>query len=139
MAAGGTDALLLTCMDYRLIDVVERYMSGRGMRNRYDHIILAGASLGAVTDKFPAWNRTFWEHVDVAIQLHKVSTVILMDHRDCGAYKVILGPEHATEAKLENTHAKELRKLKGMVQEKYPTLKVETLFMTLDGSVETVT
>jgi hypothetical protein len=26
-AAGGTDALLLSCMDYRLMDEVEQYMS----------------------------------------------------------------------------------------------------------------
>ena len=139
MAAGGTDALLLTCMDYRLIDDVERYMNGRGLRDRYDHIILAGASLGAVTDKFPAWNQTFWEHLDIAIQLHKINSVIILDHRDCGAYKVILGPEHAQEAKLElDTHATQLRKLKGIVQEKHPPLKVETLLMDLQGKVETV-
>lgn len=59
-AAGGTEALLLSCMDYRLVDEIERYMSGRGLRDKYDHIVLAGASLGAVTDKFPAWNTTFW-------------------------------------------------------------------------------
>src|SRR5919108_5706736 len=71
-AAGQTDALLLSCMDYRLVDDITRYMDGRGMANKYDHIILAGASLGAVTSKFPAWNQTFWEHLDVAIQLHHI-------------------------------------------------------------------
>ena len=46
-AAGGTDVLLLSCMDYRLVDETERYMSGRGLRDKYDHVILAGAALGA--------------------------------------------------------------------------------------------
>ena len=40
-------------MDYRLMDDIERYMSGRGLRDKYDHIVLAGASLGAITDKYP--------------------------------------------------------------------------------------
>jgi hypothetical protein len=48
-AAGGTEALLLSCMDYRLMDKVEQYMSQRGLRNQYDHVILAGAALGAIT------------------------------------------------------------------------------------------
>src|SRR5205823_13085242 len=44
-----TEALLLSCMDYRLTDQTTRYMSGRGLRDKYDHIILAGAALGALT------------------------------------------------------------------------------------------
>jgi len=138
-AAGATDALLLSCMDFRLMDDVERYMSGRGLRDKYDHVILAGASLGAVTDKYPAWNQTFWEHLDIAISLHNIHTVIVMDHRDCGAYKVILGAEHAKDPKVErDTHAAHLKKLKGLVNAKHPKLKVEMLLMALDGTVESI-
>ncbi len=138
-AAGGTDALLLSCMDFRLLDEIERYMSGRGLRDKYDHVILAGASLGAITEKYPAWNQTFWEHLDIAIKLHNIREVIVMDHRDCGAYKVILGAEHTKDANVErNTHATHLKKLKNMIKEKYPQLEVETLLMALDGKVEEV-
>jgi carbonic anhydrase len=136
-SAGGTDVFLLSCMDYRLMDDIERYMSGRGLRDKYDHVILAGASLGAITDKFPAWNKTFWEHLDIAIKLHNIHTVMIMDHRDCGAYKVVLGEAHAKDPKTEkDTHSAQLKKLKGMISKKYPKLKVETLLMGLDGKVE---
>ncbi len=139
-AAGGTDALLLSCMDFRLMDDIERYMSARGLRDKYDHIVLAGASLGAVTDKFPAWNKTFWEHLDIAIKLHNIHTVMVMDHRDCGAYKVILGPDHARDAATETAaHAGQLKKLQGKLGEQYPKLKVEMLLMALDGKVEAIT
>lgn len=138
-AAGATDALLLSCMDFRLMDDIERYMSGRGLRDKYDHIVLAGASLGALTDKYPAWNKTFWEHLDISMKLHNIHTVIVMDHRDCGAYKVILGAEHAKEPRVEKeTHAAQLKKLKTRIMEKYPKLKVETLLMALDGKVELI-
>jgi hypothetical protein len=138
-AAGGTDALLLSCMDYRLMDNIEDYMSGRGMRDKYDHVVLAGASLGAVTDKYPAWNKTFWEHLDIAITLHSIHKVIVMDHRDCGAYKVILGPEHAKDPKVErDTHATQLAKIKTMIAAKHPKLEIELLLMSLDGKVEVV-
>jgi carbonic anhydrase len=139
-AAATTDALLLSCMDYRLMDDVERYMSGRGLRDKYDHVILAGASLGAVTDKYPAWNQTFWEHLDIAIKLHDIKTVIVMDHRDCGAYKVILGADSVKDAKTEkDTHAVRLKQLKSAVNKKHPTLAVETLIMSLDGKAEAIT
>jgi carbonic anhydrase len=138
-AASATDALLLTCMDFRLMDDIERYMAERGLRDRYDHIVLAGASLGAITDKYPAWNKTFWEHLDIAIQLHNIHRVIVMDHRDCGAYKVILGPEHAKDPALEkSTHAESLRKLRAMIHEKHAKLEIETLLMSLDGKVDVV-
>lgn len=136
-AAGKTDALLLSCMDYRLVDDIERYMAGRGLRDRYDHIILAGASLGASSDRFPAWNQTFWEHLDVAIKLHAIHTVILMDHRDCGAYKVILGEDAVKTSGLETTaHRSQLHGLRAEVLKRHPGLKVETLIMALDGKVE---
>jgi len=89
-SAHTTEALLLSCMDYRLIDDIVRYMDGRGLTNQYDHVILAGASLGVLNDQFKNWGKTFWDHLKVSIDLHHIKRVILMDHRDCGAYKVIL-------------------------------------------------
>ena len=139
VAAGGTDALLLSCMDYRLMDDVERSMSKRGMTDKYDHVVLAGAALGAITDKFPAWNKTFWDHLDIAIKLHNVHKVIVMDHRDCGAFKVILGEDFAKDpARETGVHTVQLQSLRSMVKAKYPKLDVELLLMSLDGSVETV-
>jgi carbonic anhydrase len=138
-AAGTTDVLLLSCMDFRLMDDVERYMRSRGLRDRYDHIVLAGASLGAVTDRYPHWGRTFWDHLGIALQLHQIHTVMLLDHRDCGAYKVILGPEHAATPTSEHAaHADALGRLRLQVLARQPALKVETLLMGVDGKVEEV-
>jgi carbonic anhydrase len=138
-AAGEVQALLLSCMDYRLVDKTGRYMAGRGLRNKYDHIILAGASLGALTEKYPAWNQTFWEHLSVAIDLHKIREVIVMDHRDCGAYKVILGEDLAKNPSRETeVHRTKLRELKRKISEKHPKLAVQLLLMSLDGKAEAI-
>jgi len=135
----GTEALLLTCMDYRLTDDVERYMSGRGMRDQYDQVILAGAALGATTDQRPAWGTTFWEHLDVAVQLHAIHNVIVMDHRDCGAFRVFLGEDFAKDrAKETAIHTEALLALAKQIHEKHPELGVELLLMDLDGKVEIV-
>jgi carbonic anhydrase len=139
LAGGHAEALLLSCMDYRLLDDIGRYMAGRGLTDNYDHVVLAGASLGVLQDKNLAWGRTFWEHVDVAISLHRIQKVIVMDHRDCGAYKVFLGPEASKDPQTEfATHAAKLRALRKAVKAKYPALEVELLLMSLDGSVEAV-
>jgi hypothetical protein len=138
-AAEGTDALLLNCMDYRLVDDVTHYMDGRGMSDKYDQVILAGASLGVASDKFPAWAETFWQHLDIAIQLHHVHQVIALDHRDCGAYKVALGQDFAKypEAELA-VHTQHLLQFRELVKLKQPALEVELLLMALDGSVEVI-
>lgn len=140
MADGAADVLLLSCMDYRLVDETERYMASRGLRDKFDYVILAGASIGVVTDKYPAWKQTFWEHVDVAVQLHGIHKIIILDHRDCGAYKVITGEDLGkTPAKETTVHAAQLRALRRQIKAKHPKLDVELLLMSLDGKVETVT
>ena len=138
-AAGKTEALLLSCMDYRLIDEIDRYMTSRGLRDKYDHIILAGASLGAITEKYPAWSKTFWGHLDVAIQLHHIHIVIVMDHRDRGAYKVILEKDFYQDPVKETAiHSEKLNELRRQIKAKYHKLEVELLLMDLDGKVENI-
>jgi carbonic anhydrase len=143
-AAGHTDVLLLNCMDYRLVGQTRRYMVGRGLGDKkYDHIVLAGAALGAVTDKFPEWNKTFWDELGLAIDLHHVHKVMILDHRDCGAYKEILGKDFA-KFPVEETrvHAEQLRTLRDKINEKYsqhtPKLEVELLLMNLAGKVQEI-
>jgi len=138
-AAAETDALLLNCIDFRLTDDVTRYMEARGLAKKYDQLVLAGASIAAVNDKFPAWGQTFWEHLEVAIELHRIHKVILIDHRDCGAYKVILGPDFATDPPTETAvHAQYMAVLRDQIYARHPELGVELHLMALDGSVEDI-
>jgi carbonic anhydrase len=137
--AAETEILLLSCMDYRLVDEVTRYMDSRGLTNKYDQVILAGAALGATTEKYPAWGQTFWEHLDVAMTLHKIKKVMVINHRDCGAFKVILGKDLAKDPTAETAiHAEVLQRLSGAIRQKHPNLEVELLLMALDGKVETI-
>ena len=139
-ASGHVDWLLLTCMDYRLLGDVAAYMDGRGLRKGYDQVILAGASLGALTDKRPAWGRTFFEHLEVAIQLHKVKKVMVIDHKDCGAYRTFLGEEAVSTPEKElKAHEHYLRKLRAAIKQRHSDLEVELGLMSLDGKVQTIT
>jgi len=99
LAKGKADALVLTCIDYRFVHVIPQYMQEHYPSLSYDHTILAGASLGVFTGIYPAWASTFWEHLEVAIALHGIHTVIILDHRDCGAYREFEAlPEEPSEA-----------------------------------------
>lgn len=143
--AGGTDALLLTCMDYRLTGHTADYMQhDLHMAEKYDYVILAGASLGVNNTKYPNWGQTFWQHLDTAIALHSIHEVIVIDHRNCGAYKLLLGKDFPADAdaaqRKEETavHKQQLDALAKAIHEKHPKLGVETLLMSLDGSVEEI-
>jgi hypothetical protein len=102
-------ALVLTCMDFRFVDDIASLMSRLGYHNNYDLFTLAGASLGFAGSDTSAltgvgvsnnplfkdidgkWDRTFLDHIDLAIQLHKISEVIVVDHLECGCYKAYYG------------------------------------------------
>lgn len=44
--SGTADGLVLTCIDYRYLDEIPRYLHGQHPGGTFDHAILAGASLG---------------------------------------------------------------------------------------------
>lgn len=86
--------LLLSCMDLRLLDEVTKFMAHDGLVNRYDHVIMAGAALGALGANladYGHWRKTFQDHLEVAYKLHRIKDVYILEHRDCGAYVEFLG------------------------------------------------
>jgi carbonic anhydrase len=111
------DALLLTCMDFRFFLKIAEMMKGI----KYDHIILAGAALGVVV-KNPTcladkarWRDTFFDHLELAVALHKIKKVIVLEHRDCGAYgpkgfcELPANPGRDLERRVHEQKAEELR------------------------------
>lgn len=138
-AGGSAEALVLSCMDYRLADDVHRFMDSLGMTGHYDHVVLAGASAGVVHPAFEHWHATFWDHLKVAIDLHHVHKVIVIDHRDCGAYKLALGPEHAADPEVEmGEHSRMIAALTARIRSRFEALEVEGYLMALDGSAERI-
>lgn len=142
---GKAQALLLSCMDYRLIDDTTQYMQNeRHLLNNYDYVILAGASLGVNNRTYRNWGTTFWQHLDTAIALHSINEVIVIDHRNCGAYKVLLGrdfpPDPTEEQRREETrvHKRQLDRLANAIHRRHAYLDVTSLLMNLDGSVEEI-
>src|SRR5471032_3425943 len=57
--AATVTALAITCIDYRLVDDAVRFFDGKHLTKDYDQVSLAGASLAAVSDKFPSANAAF--------------------------------------------------------------------------------
>jgi hypothetical protein len=88
------NVLLLSCMDARLIDELDAMMSRDNLDNCYDHVVLAGASLGALQETYPGWRCTFFDHLKLAIRLHNVKDIYIVEHRNCGAYREFLEKDY---------------------------------------------
>ncbi|MGQ0741921.1 MAG: carbonic anhydrase [Alphaproteobacteria bacterium] len=139
-AAGHAEALAISCMDYRLVDETVKFFDDTlHLENEYDHVGLAGAALAAVSPKFPSSNAAFWDHVQIAKDLHHIKKVIVLDHRDCGAYKVAFGKDFASERAAETAqHKQVMMQLKTALGQKQPSLSSEYYLMALDGKAERI-
>jgi carbonic anhydrase len=138
-AAGHAEALVLTCMDYRLVDDSVRFFDGLHLTNEYDQVSLAGASLAAVSPKFPSSNTAFWDHVQIAKTLHHIKKVIVLDHRDCGAYKVAFGEKFADEHSAEtDQHKSVMVEFRAALAKRHSDLESEYYLLALDGKAEKI-
>lgn len=96
------NVLLISCMDLRLLDNIVHFMEHDNLTNRYDQFIMAGCSIGALfetvgdkdelqnIEKYYSWKDGLLHHLDLAIQLHDVKDIYILEHRNCGAYKAFL-------------------------------------------------
>lgn len=143
-------SLILTCMDYRtmddivtLLDDLNRPCRAEGgsatvcgsdlKPNSYDHLVLAGGALGAQVPSRPHWRQTLFDHLEIALdQLHSaIDTVYLIDHKECGAYKM-LASDH------DNVHDRMMTTLAQDIQKRFPNVHVRTrLLVPTDAPKET--
>jgi carbonic anhydrase len=137
--AATVTALAITCIDYRLVDDAVRFFDGKHLTNDYDQVSLAGASLAGVSDKFPSSNAAFWDHIGIAKQLHHIKEVIVLDHRDCGAFKVAFGDDYKGQGAAETAqHKTVMEQVKAKLATTNPDLTAQFYLMALDGQADRV-
>jgi nucleoid-associated protein YejK len=88
-------------MDLRLTDNLVDFLHFDNLHNRFDHFTLAGTSLLCTElkkdffkegkyEKYAHWKQALKDHLALAIQLHKIEDVYIIEHEDCGAYSNLL-------------------------------------------------
>jgi carbonic anhydrase len=138
-AEGRYEAMLLSCIDPRMVVPVYQYMGRRGLTGSYSQFVIAGAAVAVVAPKFAGWHETFWQNLAASIELHRITRVIAIDHRDCGAVKLAYGAQSiATPVAETATHKRVLGEFRKALAQRYPQLAAETGLMALDGSFETL-
>ena len=127
-------ALVLTCMDFRFVNDTVQFLN-KEYKDAYNKFSLAGSSLGYNQNTFPEWSVTFDKHIELAKDLHDIDEIIVVDHMDCGAYRILYDNPSMSKEEEYDLHRKNLDKFKAIMNKNHPSLKVSTLLVDTDGSV----
>ena len=136
-AAEKPTVFLLSCMDYRYAHRIVNIMDNQGLLRKYDVFALGGAAAGA--NEIGEWGDVFVEHIKVARSIgHLIDHIVILEHRDCGAYKKFFGldwaevtppveeAKHLEQVKILSTH------LRHVFQEEIPDLKIDSFLLARD-------
>ena len=114
------DALVVHCMDYRLQKFLQPWITVRFGYDNFDIVSLAGS----VHDY-----EMVLKYVQLAVQIHSIKIVCLINHEDCRAY----GREGTYKR-----HKQNLLDTAFKIHALFPDLNVETFYLHLDGIFEPI-
>ena len=106
-------AMVLSCIDPRFQPKVFNYLKKKNLTGKYSSFTIAGGSIGVTAKKFKKWHSTFWENLATSIKLHNISNLIVINHNDCGAAKIVNGNNKfstSIENKIHNQSFKIIKK-----------------------------
>ena len=128
--------MVLSCIDPRFQSIVYNYLKKKKLNGNYSSFTIAGSAIGVTAPKFRKWHKTFWDNLETSIQLHKIKKLIVINHRDCGAAKIINGKKTFDNFHETKIHISSFNKIKKRFKNKYPKLNIETILISLNKSVE---
>jgi carbonic anhydrase len=114
------DALVVHCMDYRLQKFLQPWITVRFGVDNFDIVSLAGG----VHDY-----EMVLKYVQLAVKIHSIETVCLINHEDCRAYG-----RDGTYKRHKRDLTDTLVKIKAL----FPYLRTETFYLHLSGTFEAI-
>jgi carbonic anhydrase len=123
------EAMVLSCIDPRFQAKVFNHLKRKKLTGKYSAFTIAGAAIGVTHKKFKKWHSTFWDNLETSIKLHKISKLIVLNHKDCGAAKIANKKKQFNSLIENKIHKESFINLKKRLKKKHPNLKVS--FKTL--------
>ncbi len=113
-------AIIVTCIDYRLQEEIEDWIDKNFQPDTFDRASIAGASKDL---------KMLLDQVKIARDLHKIREAVLINHQDCGAY----GKEGTYEK-----HIHDLIHARTKINEAFPKLEIRLYYLHLNGAFEEI-
>ena len=114
------EGIVVTCIDFRLQEAINNWISQNFVPKTFDRVALGGGVKNL---------EVTLGQIDIAVKLHQIKKVVLVNHEDCGAYG---------EVGTHEKHVEDLKAAKDKVKKIYPNLEVEAYYLHLDGTFELI-
>ena len=128
-------AMVLSCIDPRFQKPVYNYLKKEKLNGRYSSFTIAGAAIGVTFSKFKKWHKAFWDNIETSIKLHQIKKLIVINHRDCGAAKIVNGNKKFNSSIENKIHKTSFAKLKRKLKKKFPKIKVYFKVLSLKNAL----
>jgi len=125
------EAMVLSCMDPRFQPKVFKYLKAKKLIGKYSSFTIAGAAIGVTHKKFKKWHSTFIDNLSTSIKLHKINKLIVINHKDCGAAKIVNGKKKFTSIIENKIHKDSFKVIKKTLNKKFPNLKIYFKILSL--------
>ena len=123
--------MVLSCMDPRFQKPVHKYLDKKKLARKFSAFTIAGGSIGVTSEKFKKWHSTFFDNLSTSIKLHKIHKLIVINHKDCGAAKIVNGKKKFNSVVENRIHKESFKKIKKVINKKFPNLKVGFKILSL--------
>ena len=124
-------AMVLSCIDPRFQPKVFNYLKKKNLTGKYSSFTIAGGSIGVTAKKFKKWHSTFWENLATSIKLHNISNLIVINHNDCGAAKIVNGNNKFSTSIENKIHNQSFKIIKRKLKKKNTSIKVSFKIMKI--------
>lgn len=114
------NAIIITCIDFRLQEYINDWIFENFQVGTFDRVALGGGVKNL---------EVILNQCEIAKNLHHIKKVVLINHEDCGAY----GADGTYEK-----HKADLYEAKVQINKLHPELEVETYYLHLDGTFEKI-
>ena len=125
------EAMVLSCMDPRFQPKVYKYLKAKKLTGKYSAFTIAGGAIGVTHKKFKKWHSTFIDNLSTSIKLHKIKKIIVINHKDCGAAKIVNGKKKFNSIIENKIHKESFKKIKKILNNRFPTLKINFKILSL--------
>ena len=115
------EAMVLSCIDPRFQAKVFNHLKRKKLTGKYSAFTIAGAAIGVTHKKFKKWHSTFWDNLETSIKLHKISKLIVLNHKDCGAAKIANKKKQFNSLIENKIHKESFVNLKKKLKKNIPT------------------
>ncbi len=121
MSLDTCDNLVISCIDFRIQDLVHSWLHRKFPHEMYDYVAVAGS-----VKKLLAVEK----QLEISERLHQVKHVILIEHEDCGAYE--------TEEDIKTKQIQDLYKAKKEILRLFPALIIHLYYLHISGVFEEI-